>query len=34
MLGTLLVTLLHASMNTSTVFLPVLPAATGDGTTH
>ena len=31
--GSLLsVTLLHASMNTSTVFLPVLPAVTGDNT--
>lgn len=28
----LLVTLLHASSNTATVFLPILPAATGDST--
>jgi hypothetical protein len=26
----LMVTLLHASLNTSAVFLPILPAATGD----
>jgi len=30
--GSLLtVTLLHASLNTSAVFLPILPAAVGDG---